>query len=544
MDLGFETVKRFQDESGQWCLLQRANITRNGRFWSIWRAGGRRDLERLLAIRREIVQGRSQWFAYWTVPESGGLPIPAFSVSYQLRSTEGLLPYQPIAVQHICDSIMKHGAAIDGSDTGLGKTYVALAAARDLGLIPHVICRKGGIPGWVEAAKLMKVKCEFIVNWELAKSTRFPYTSVERLKYSNRQRIVWRLHRKALLIFDEAHMANNRGTINNKLYTSSKGIPSIALSATFADKPLKMLSFIEHLGIMSGDEYIRWLKKRGHMPGKYDALEGINDLEDMKAIHRTLYPAYGYRLRYTDPEVKSFFPDAIYQVEKIGLSSKNTKLHNEAHKILVEKLTDLEKKAKEARRNVGQMAKSVLELRYRQTAELLKADALYDYGKNLMEQNMSVCIFVNYRETLAYLAQRFKTRSLIYGGQESDKIFRSKVIEDFQSNRSRLLIAMLQAGGVSINLHDLDGRFPRVSLICPTYNPTDLQQVFGRTHRAKAKSAPVIKLIYSAGTVEEKVAERVKAKLANIRALNDGDLVDDEVEQARYGSFQTAQEVG
>lgn len=544
MDLGFETVHRMQGDDGRWYLVQRANVTRNGRFWMQWKSGGRAQIERLFAMRREIANGRSCWFAYWTVPEEGGLPIPMFDVSYQLRSDAGLLPYQPVAVQHICNSVLKNGSALDGSDTGLGKTYVALAAARDLGLIPHVLCRKGGIPGWKEASEMMKVKCEFIVNWEMAKSKSFPYADTTTRKYSTRPQVNWRLHRRAILIFDEAHMANNPGTQNNALYRFSKGIPSIALSATFADKPVKMMPFLDHLGIISSEDFLKWLKSRGHMPGKYEALEGFSDLEDMKAINRAIYPSCGYRLRYDDPKVKDFFPDAIYQVEKIGLSKKNTKLHNEAHRLMLERLAELEHKAKEAREKVGHMAKAVLELRYRQAAELLKADALYDYARNLLEQGRSVCIFVNYRETLGYLAGRFKTRSLIYGGQESDRISRSQVIEDFQNNRSRLLIAMLQAGGVSINLHDLDGRFPRVSLICPTYNATDLQQVFGRTHRAKAKSTPVIKLVYSAGTVEEKVAERVRAKLMNIKMLNDGDLVDEQTENARYGSFHTAQEVG
>jgi hypothetical protein len=37
---------------------------------------------------------------------------------------------------------------------------------------------------------------------------------------------------------------------------------------------------------------------------------------------------------------------------------------------------------------------------------------------------------------------------------------------------------------------------------------------------------PVLKLVYAAGTIEEKVAQNVNQKLDNISALNDGDLME------------------
>jgi hypothetical protein len=36
-------------------------------------------------------------------------------------------------------------------------------------------------------------------------------------------------------------------------------------------------------------------------------------------------------------------------------------------------------------------------------------------------------------------------------------------------------------------------------------------------------------MVYAAGTVEEKVAERVNEKLDNIAALNDGDLMESDM---------------
>jgi hypothetical protein len=56
------------------------------------------------------------------------------------------------------------------------------------------------------------------------------------------------------------------------------------------------------------------------------------------------------------------------------------------------------------------------------------------------------------------------------------------------------------------------------------YHAIALQQIFGRTKRALSKSTPIMKLVYAANTIEEKVAVSVQSKLKNIASLNDGDL--------------------
>jgi hypothetical protein len=104
-------------------------------------------------------------------------------------------------------------------------------------------------------------------------------------------------------------------------------------------------------------------------------------------------------------------------------------------------------------------------------------------------------------------------------------------MEDFQHGREKVLLCMSDAGGQSIDLHDVHGNGQRVSLICPTYNPITLQQVLGRTFRANTKSTPIMKLVYAAGTIEEKVCVAVNLKLDNIAALNDGDLMEPDLFQ-------------
>jgi superfamily II DNA or RNA helicase len=112
--------------------------------------------------------------------------------------------------------------------------------------------------------------------------------------------------------------------------------------------------------------------------------------------------------------------------------------------------------------------------------------------------------------------------SIIQGGQTSEE--RQAAIEAFQSDRARVIIANIQAGGVGVSLHDLNGKHARISLISPTWSAIDLRQTLGRVHRAGGKTKSLQRIIYAEGTVEERVAASVQAKLDRLDQLNDGEL--------------------
>ena len=64
---------------------------------------------------------------------------------YNVKNTKGLKEFQIPSVAKLCAAILKNGAALDGSDTGAGKTYTAVGVARDLGMKIAVICPKAVI---------------------------------------------------------------------------------------------------------------------------------------------------------------------------------------------------------------------------------------------------------------------------------------------------------------------------------------------------------------------------------------------------------------
>jgi len=507
------------ERDGRPCVVERADVTKCGKFWQLWRSPAADNVKKLLYVRNE----NGVWYAY-RYKVAGTEVYEPFNLTYQLKDVTKLLPYQPVAVSYIVQSIINNGSAADGSDTGIGKTYHALAACRELSLKPCIICRKAGMPGWKRACKYMNIIPFMIANWEMVRTAKIcinnkPVVLRKKREFRAGYDYTWNLPAGILLIFDEAHLGFNDESQNNALWTASSGRASLQLSATFADRPARLKGLFQVLRIMEPQVFDKWLLDRGHFVNQYAEVESLDALNDMKAINKILYPKHGWRVSYEDAEVKKFFPERVIQTEVVDLGEKIVVEQNKLYDEMIAKAAHFKELGKQAELMVA-------ELRYRQSAELMKVKVLAEMAQEYLYEGMCAIVFVNFRETLRYLAEILKTRSMIFGDQERFGVNREETIQDFQDGQSKLLLCMSNAGGQSISLHDINGTGRRISLICPTYDPIVLQQVLGRTHRAGSKSTPIMKLVYAAGTVEEKVAESVNKKLDNIAALNNGDLME------------------
>jgi superfamily II DNA or RNA helicase len=521
MHLYFETIGT-KEINGAPYLLQRANVTTVRPFWIVW-YNNRVSLSRLITLQKD----GAFWYAYRCVPKNNDsgqpqrLPLLQFPAAYTPKNIDHLLPFQPRSMAVLCQSIIDHGSAVDGSDTGLGKTYVALAVCRELGLQPVIICKLAGISTWKRVCEYMGVKPYAICNWEFAKTGKVPFIKTGIDDYNGEKTFTWKVPDTTIILFDEAHVAAVKTSQNYSLYISSFGIPSITITATLTDRASRMDGFFHVLKVMEKSKFAAWIKGRV-FENRYGEDESITDLDDMKEINKVLFPYHGFRLSYSDPDIKKYFPEAVYQTELITLSDEDTVLQNKLYQELLLKIERLKVLGRQADLLVA-------DLRYRQQTELMKVPALVEITEDLLSQRKSVCIFVNFRESLFQLSKALKTKSLIYGAQDRDKLDREKIVADFQSNKERMIVCMGDAGGQSISLHDLEGEHQRISLICPTYNPIHLRQIMGRTYRAETKSVPVIKLVYAADTIEEKVSLTVARKIGNISALNQGDLFEPDI---------------
>ena len=155
--------------------------------------------------------------------------------------------------------------------------------------------------------------------------------------------------------------------------------------------------------------------------------------------------------------------------------------------------------------------------------EMLKVPIMLDIIEEALDSNYSVVVFVNYIDTMWHLAHYFETDSIIYGKQTMEE--RQESINNFQSNKTKIIICIIQAGGVGISLHDTMGGHPRMSVISPTWSGQDMQQALGRIHRAGSKSPAMQRIVFCAETYEEAICELIQKKMTNISGINDRDLI-------------------
>jgi superfamily II DNA or RNA helicase len=160
-------------------------------------------------------------------------------------------------------------------------------------------------------------------------------------------------------------------------------------------------------------------------------------------------------------------------------------------------------------------------LRARQKVELLKTPVLIELAKDYMEKGFVVPIFVNFSDTVKLLAEKLRF-PVIDGSVTGEK--RMKIIEALKRDEYRGVIVNSAAGGVSVDLHDVRGEFPRMGLVMPHPSAVVMIQVLGRLRRDGGKSVAHYRIILADKTIETKVFRSFNAAKDNISALNDGDL--------------------
>jgi len=302
-----------------------------------------------------------------------------------------------------------------------------------------------------------------------------------------------------LFIYDEAHKCKNKDTINARILTnlSDCGVNIILLSATIADKPLyfMILGYVLRLyttfndGLFWLDNIINSNKKSKH---------------PLLGVHNVLYPKYASRMRIDDLE--NMFKDNKINFD--GIYMENYFEIEREYGLINKMMEQTDKK------NLGNIQK------IRQKIENFKIDTIVKLTFGYLKDGKNVAIFVNFTNTITELSKKLGTKCIIYGNQTLEE--RSKNIDNFCSDKSRIIICNIQSGGSGISLHDTIGNYPRVSLISPTWSAQDLLQVLGRIHRATGKTDVVQNIIFCKNTIEENIGNVIKNKINKIRILNDG----------------------
>ncbi len=428
-----------------------------------------------------------------------------------------LYEWQKPHAEKVLSQLRQNGIVIDASDTGTGKTYVALWAAQEYRHPVFIVCPKAVISKWTELSADAGIQPIAIMNVERLKRSKY-------VANFGKGSYIWTLPPGTLVIVDEAHQYGGIKTANAAILYATRvaKLPVIALSATLANSPLRLRALGYLLGLFPswykfwpwalahGAEEVSIVTWRG---GQRQAVKTIQFIpehtiaqEGVKKIHEDIFAVgKGYRLRSGE---SPGFPENRVVVERLAF----------------EKTTEIRKTYDTMERQIQASGKIIVSqtLALRQQIELLRVPDLSEMVKDLSEEH-SVVVFLNFRESVYSLWDKLKPipRSIIIGEQSENEREMYRIA--FQANQAKVCLCTYGAGGLGLDLHDLQGR-PRISILNPTWSAVQLVQALGRIHRAGSLSPAVQKLIYAAGTVEENVAKRVEASLNNLSLLQDGDI--------------------
>lgn len=449
-----------------------------------------------------------------------------------------LLPHQVEPAQRLLDTLRSRGRALDASDTGVGKTYTAMAVAKALEVTPLVICPFSVRPAWKKAAAFFGHRCE-VVNYEKARGVRRKYhwrnprvfgPSMVRLSKSAWGQEVkvgkgskWEWARNyRMFIFDEVHRCAGASSLNSKLLRAAgrQGQYVLALSATFAESPLELGALGEVLGLHNRQTWRRWLFKHGCKPGVFGGyVFAEHEDPDKQAalrrrhllnLHKELFPTYGTRVRKTDIPG---FPKT-----QLGTLLVDSTAPTKAAR-LVREIQEAWEELQEmpAAERPHHLAELVA---LQQALELLLVDPFVDLAVDAVRAN-PVVLFVNYTETARRLVAALSKHGecgLIDGSVTGAE--REKVERRFQADEIPFCVVNSQAGGEGISLH---GRADRDTFVAPLYRAKAAKQLFGRVNRAGGAYSRQ-HLVYFADTKQEEIAAALEEKLTQIDTLNDGIL--------------------
>lgn len=424
-----------------------------------------------------------------------------------------LLPYQTLHTFNMITAVKNNTVSLDGSCTGTGKTYTTAATCAQIGLIPFIICPKNIIGAWKNILKMFGVEYIAVVNYESIRNLKYKDANGRNIecpyiKKKDSGGFVWDFSshpngKNVVIVFDEVHNCKKHKSLNGRLLLSCQERKTIMLSATLCDKKEDFGIF----GMMLG-----FYKKYNQGKAWIDSImredKNMYGKNKVNSLHKYLFPAKGSKMALED--LGDSFPMNQVSVECHNLDSDSMIKINRLYK----QITNADKiKITE----INEM---------RQNIENLKSGLLFDLLLNYYEKDKSVVVFVNYVSTYNLIIERLKEYGIDYAeiNGKQDDTDRELNIDRFQNNEVRVMISMIQAGGTTLNLHDLTGRFPRVSIISPSYSRIELIQALGRIYRSGCKSPCLQKIVYCSDTCEEDIAKVLAIKKETLDKLTDEDI--------------------
>ena len=424
-----------------------------------------------------------------------------------------LFRHQREAIQRMIEA----GQFILAHDMGLGKTRSALIAAQAYHLPIWVIVPAGAIINWQREAAAAGVE---ITLYSWAKLPEPP----QDLDY--------------VLITDEAHYAQSgegslRGQGFLNLAAQARAVFMLTGTPIKNALPLNLWPLLvaaKHPLAADKRAYEQrycggYFKSIGRKKTVYDA-SGVSNLDELHERTRDVI-LYRKKSECIDLPEKLRVP-RLAEVSKAGelAYQKTIERLREAH---LERMAD-KYEAFEALRvgredllgegtkesDLGtfesEYASALVELGiYRHAASLAKVESAAEIAQEAQEQGQGVLLFTAFRDTAERLATKLDADCLT---GEVTGTRRQAMIDRFQAEESKVLVATIGAGGIGINLTAAQ----IVLMVDRAWTPGDTDQAEDRAHRIGTQHN-VTSIWLQYGSVDEKIDQLLELKEERIETI-------------------------
>lgn len=443
-----------------------------------------------------------------------------------------LRPWQPMIVESTIKGLQS-GNFLNASGLGSGKTYCACAAAKEMGMNLFVVCRVGMRQTWLDVAVNhfgMSGKNVHTINRELLRigihgpgtwnvKGHNPETGKAYVEFK------WDMPSNTLLVMDEIHADAGLNSKNSQVLRAAvrQGIKILGLSGTAADDPRKLRAIGYMLGLHEDVNFHEWLAGHGATVDSWDffspqlsqSRQGKAHLEarrldEMEKINQRLVCA-GRMIRLPTSAIPGFPKSTVNPMVVDFDNAELIAIYEEMHK----ELEELRKKGVRGHNAL------TAQTRARQRAELLQVPMFAEMVQDAIEEGNSVAVFLNFTESIAALGRKLGT-TCFYTGQESPEIRETNRLR-FQQDKERAILVNAAAGSESIGLQDINGIYPRLGLVSPSFQAVTTNQLLGRLPRDGAKTPSTYWIVFPRGTVLERAYHACKKRTDRYGAFN-GDV--------------------
>lgn len=445
--------------------------------------------------------------------------------------TEKVKPYKGIPLKNT-------NVIIDNSDVGTGKTYTSCYLAKMLNMNIFVVGLKDTIREWYNVISSFDIQDKIlgITNYELLRAATTEGTDVKwydmRKGYTDRpsicpfvqkddsddHRYIFNM-KNTLIVFDEYHKGRNKDTYNSGLIigakTSDISNKILLLSATpiESDSDIRFLFFL--VGYLSSCSNTSFAKKEFsnfctimnlYTDSKLD-MEKIRTLMTNSPIKRMVK-----MIRNFEGEIMTY---------KIKMNDKTKYKIQKYNNIIQLKRTEMQGNFSVGD-ILGKITKALKKI------EKLKAPYMAYRAIEKYNEGFSVVIFLNFKKSADKIADIImEETNEDVGILTSDHKDKDKKIRKFQRDKIRFIVCTSGSGSAGINLHDMNGKYRRHSIISIPSYATTLLQCVGRVDRRGQKSYPIQEILFNdeLDTIESMIEKSVRSKLKDINTLNGNDVL-------------------